>query len=81
LERVVHELGVPVSITVAHGTEFMSKALEEWEWQRGIKLDFIRPGKPNENGHIESFKGRLHDERLNVTQFTSLDDARRKIEA
>jgi transposase InsO family protein len=32
------ELGVPVSITVDHGTEFMSKALEEWAWQRGIKL-------------------------------------------
>ena len=81
LERVVGELGVPVSITVDHGTEFMSKALEEWAWQRGIKLDFIRPGKPNENAHIESFNGRLRDECLNVTQFTSMDDARRKIEA
>jgi putative transposase len=81
LERVVNELGVPVSITVDHGTEFMSKALEEWAWQRGIKLDFIRPGKPNENAHIESFNGRLRDECLNVTQFTSLDDARDKIEA
>jgi putative transposase len=81
LERVVSELGVPVSITVDHGTEFMSKALEEWAWQRGIKLDFIRPGKPNENAHIESFNGRLRDECLNVNQFTSMDDARRKIEA
>jgi putative transposase len=81
LERVVSELGVPVSITVDHGTEFMSKALEEWAWQRGIKLDFIRPGKPNENAHIESFNGRLRDECLNVNQFTSMDNARRKIEA
>jgi putative transposase len=81
LERVVSELGVPVSITADHGTEFMSKALEEWAWQRGIKLDFIRPGKPNENAHIESFNGRLRDECLNVNQFTSMDDARRKIEA
>ena len=81
LERVVDELGAPLSITVDHGTEFMSKALEEWAWLRGIKLDFIRPGKPNENAHIESFNGRLRDECLNVTQFTSLDDARHKIEA
>jgi putative transposase len=55
LERVVNQRGVPVSITVDHGTEFMSKALEEWAWRRGVKLDFIHPGKPNENAHIESF--------------------------
>lgn len=81
LERVANELGVPASITVDHGTGFMSKALEEWAWQRGIKLDFIRAGKPNENAHIESFNGRLRDECLNVTQFTSLDNVRRQIEA
>jgi len=34
LERVVNQLGVPVSITVDHGTEFMPKALEEWTWRR-----------------------------------------------
>ena len=38
------QLGVPKSITVDHGTEFMSKALEDWAWQRGVKLDFVRPG-------------------------------------
>ncbi len=47
----------------------------------GIKLDFIRPGKPNENAHVESFNGRLRDECLNVAQFTSLEHARRRIEA
>jgi putative transposase len=81
LDGAVDRLGLPVSITVDHGTEFMSKALEEWAWRRGVKLDFIRPGKPNENAHIESFNGRLRDECLNVNQFVSLDDARQKIEA
>jgi putative transposase len=81
LERVTNETGTPISITVDHGTEFMSKALEDWAWRRGVKLDFIRPGKPNENGHIASFNGRLRDECLNVSQFTSLDDALRQIEA
>lgn len=80
-ERVVAQLGTPVSIIVDHGTEFTSKALEEWAWKRGVKLDFTRPGKPTENGHIESFKGRLRDECLNVNQFISLEDARLKIEA
>ena len=64
-----------------HGTEFTSKALEEWAYQRGVKLDFIHPGKPTENSHIESFNGRLRDECLNVTQFMSIEDARIKIEA
>jgi len=72
---------LPVSITVDHGTEFTSKALEDWAWRRGVKLDFIRPGKPTENGHIESFNSRLRDECLNVMQFMSLEDARAKIEA
>ena len=78
---MVDQLGVPSSITVDHGTEFMSKALEDWAWRRGIKLDFIRPGKPIENAHIESFNGRFRDECLNVNQFTSMDDAGQKIEA
>ena len=81
LERWVAEHGTPVSITVDHGTEFTSKALEAWAWERGVKLDFIHPGKPTENGFIESFNGRLRDECLNVQQFLSLDDARDKIEA
>jgi putative transposase len=47
---------------------------------QALKLDFTQPGKPTQNGHIESFNGRLRDECLNVTQFLSLDDAREQIE-
>ena len=79
--RAIVRSGTPVSITVDHGTEFTSRALEDWAYRRGVKLDFIRPGKPTENGHIESFNGRLRDECLNVTQFISLDDAVGKIES
>lgn len=81
LDRAIERAGTPVSITVDHGTEFTSKALEEWAYRRGVKLDFIHPGKPTENGHIESFNGRMRDECLNVTQFVSLEDACRQIEA
>jgi len=70
----------PRSITVDHGTEFMSRALEDWAYRRGVQLDFTRPGKPTDTGHIESFNGRLRDEYLNVQQFHSLADARQKIE-
>lgn len=81
LDRWVADHGTPTTITVDHGTEFTSKALEAWAWDRGVQLDFIHPGKPMENGHIESFNGRLRDECLNVTQFLSLDHARNATEA
>ena len=71
----------PRSITVDHGTEFQSRALEDWAYGRGVQLDFIRPGKPIENAFIESFNGRLRDECLNVHQFVSIADAQAKIEA
>ena len=64
-----------------HGTEFTSRALEDWAYQRGVQLDFTRPGKPTDNGHIEAFNGRLRDECLNVQQFQSIADAQQKIEA
>ncbi len=71
----------PRSITVDHGTEFQSRALEDWAYRRGVQLDFIRPGKPVENAFIESFNGRLRDECLNVHQFASLAEAQAIIEA
>lgn len=76
LEEVAMTHELPYAITVDHGTEFTSKALDEWCYQRGVKLDFIRPGKPSENGFIESFNGRLRDECLNVNEFVSLEHAR-----
>ena len=81
LDRVLDSPAVPRSITVDHGTEFQSRALEDWAYRRGVQLDFIRPGKPVENAFIESFNGRLRDECLNVHQFTSLVEAQTIIEA
>ena len=48
LDRVLAEGAAPRSITVDHGTQFMSRALEDWAYARGVQLDFIRPGKPVE---------------------------------
>ena len=81
LDRVLNGVSGPRSITVDHGTEFQSRALEDWAYRRGVQLDFIRPGKPVENAFIESFNGRLRDECLNVHQFTSLAEAQHIIEA
>ena len=81
LEAACQGQGYPASITVDHGTEFMSKALEAWAFYRGVQLDFTRPGKPTDNSHIESFNGKFRDECLNVHQFLSLEHARAEIEA
>jgi putative transposase len=81
LDRAIGTGRVPASITVDHGTEFMSRALEDWAYRRGVQLDFTRPGKPTDNSYIESFNGKLRDECLNVTQFADLADAQAQIEA
>jgi len=81
LDHVLGEGQRPRSITVDHGTEFQSRALEDWAYRRGIQLDFIRPGKPVENAFIESLNGRLRDECLNVHQFASLAEAQAILEA
>ena len=70
----------PRSITADHGTEFQSRVLEYRAYRRGVQLDFIRPGKPEENAFVEAFKRALRDECLNVHQFASLADTQAKIE-
>jgi putative transposase len=80
LEDAKQERGsLPESITVDNGSEFSSRALEAWAMCHEVQLCFIRPGRPVENGFIESFNGRLRDECLNVEWFSSLDDARAKL--
>lgn len=79
LEPVVLQRGTPRAITVDNGSEFASRVMDAWAYRHGIQLDFIRPGKPVENGFIESFNGRLRDECLNVEMFFTLDDVREKL--
>ncbi len=73
--------GVPRTIRVDNGPEFISKALDRWAYQNGVMLGLSRPGKPTDNAFVESFNGRLRDECLNVHWFLSIADARAKIEA
>src|SRR6266404_9813209 len=68
------------AIVLDNGPEFRGRALAAWSAERGVRLQFIQPGKPVQNAYVESFNGRLRDECLNANWFTSLSDARRKIE-
>ena len=80
MKRLTVLRGLPQSITTDNGGEFAGKAMETWSYKNGVKLDLIRPGKPVENGYIESFNGRLRDECLNGEIFFDLADARDKLE-
>lgn len=81
LERLKDTCGLPKTIKVDQGSEFISKAMDEWAHRNNVKLEFSRPGKPTDNAFIESFNGRLRQECLNQNWFTSLDDARQIVEA
>src|SRR5712692_5121048 len=81
LEPVIAERGVPGAIRCDNGPEFTSRHFLAWcvEWK--IELVHIQPGKPTQNGRVESFHGRLREECLNVSWFQNLFDAKRKIAA
>lgn len=80
MKRLVTLRGAPESITTDNGSEFAGQAMDAWAHQAGVKLDFIRPGRPVQNRYIESFNGRLRDECLNGEIFFDLTDAREKLD-
>ena len=80
LEEVGRQVGFPAAIRVDQGTEFVSRDLDLWAYQRGVVLDFSRPGKPTDNAFIEAFNGRFRAECLNTHWFLSLADAQEKME-
>jgi putative transposase len=80
LEGVCNEVGFPATIRVDQGTEFVSRDLDVWAYQRGVTLDFSRPGKPTDNAFIEAFNGCFREECLNAHWFLSLADAQKKVE-
>ncbi|MBS1164781.1 MAG: family transposase [Proteobacteria bacterium] len=76
LDRLIVERGKPKMIVSDNGTEFTSNAILTWAEKAVVEWHYIAPGKPMQNGFIESFNGRLRDELLNETLFSSLAQAR-----
>ena len=76
LDAIIARRGRPQSIVSDNGTELTSMAILEWSQETQIGWHYIAPGKPTQNAFIESFNGRLRDELLNETLFTSLAHAR-----
>jgi putative transposase len=80
LDKVAEQRGLPGTIVVDNGPEFAGRALDEWAYRRGVKLHFIRPGKPVENAYAESFNGKFRDECLNEHWWHGLREAKETIE-
>jgi putative transposase len=74
------EHGIPDHIRSDNGSEFTAKAVRRWLFRIGVKTLFIEPGSPWENGYIESFNGKLRDEKLNGEIFYTLKEAQVLIE-
>lgn len=80
LERLRQERGLPEVIVTDNGSEFTSRAFDAWAYARGVRIDFIQPGKPVQNCFVESFNRTFRDDCLNMHWFVSLADAVRTIE-
>ena len=81
--RVVRELnslvsvyGKPSHIVSDNGSEFTSHAIQAWQASKGVQWHYISPGKPQQNGHMESLNGKLRDECLNMHVLHGLEEAR-----
>lgn len=81
LTAIIERHGKPGMIVSDHGTEFTCNAMLAWCRDSGIDWHFIAPGKPMQNGYIESFNGRMRDELLNESLFVDLGQARQLIDA
>jgi putative transposase len=81
LSAVLQHCATPEAISVDNGTEFVSKAMGRVGVADGVRLDFLRPGRPVENAFIESFNGRLRDECLNSHVFGNVAEAQALLDA
>ena len=76
LDAIIIHRGKPLTVVSDNGTELTSMAVLKWSQDRRIDWHYIAPGKPTQNAFVESFNGRLRDECLNETLFSSLSHAR-----
>ena len=81
LTTLISTRGKPGMIVSDNGTEFTSNAILSWAKDQVVEWHYIAPGRPMQNGYIESFNGRMRDELLNESLFIDLDQARQLISA
>ena len=80
LDGLIAQRGKPLTVVSDNGTEMTSRAILDWANRTGVGWHYIAPGKPQQNGFVESFIGRFRDECLNEEVFSSLAEARFVVE-
>jgi putative transposase len=75
LDRIAELRGYPGMIVSDKGTELTSNAILAWQQARGVEWHYIAPGRPTQNGFVESFNGGLRDGCLNEHLFDTLKQA------
>ncbi len=81
LSELARLQGLPKTIQCDQGTEFTSRAMDQWAWMNRVQIDFSRPGKPGDNAVNEAFNGSVRRECLSQYYFLNLSDAQRVLEA
>lgn len=79
LNKLIQQRGKPNTIVSDNGTEFTSMAILKWSEEKAVEWHYIQPGKPQQNGFVESFNGSFRDECVNETLFSTLSEAKTKI--
>jgi putative transposase len=80
LDRIAAERGYPLKLRLDNGPEFIALALAEWAEQHGVTLEFIKPGKPMQNGFIERFNRSYRQAVLDMFVFQTLNEVREQTE-
>jgi putative transposase len=80
LNRIGMGRGAPKMLFCDNGSEFTSQAMDLWGYRAGVRIDFSRPGKPTDNAYVESFNGTFRAECLDAHWFTTLTEAKQRIE-
>lgn len=80
LERLKKERGLPKVIGTDNGPEFRSRHMDQWAYENGVKLHFIKPGTPTQNAWVESLNSQIRKRLLNPHWFANLDEVRRMAE-
>lgn len=80
LDRLKAQRGLPKTVGTDNGPEFRSRHMDQWAYENGVKLHFIKPGKPTQNAFIESLNSQIRKKLLNVHWFANLDEVRDRAE-
>ena len=75
LDQIIEERGKPSKIRCDNGPEYIATSMAEWAEKRDIKLDFIQPGKPQQNAYVERYNRTVRHEWLEMNMFKTIEDA------